>query len=122
MESLYGLHKGQYRDHGLVRNGVWFSHQWKMLGWGDLTDHDLVRIAREIPFGQLFIVITRSLPDDHLIDHLIDQCSWLVEYGRVYAVAERPVESVGLLHKVRYRCIDHGAARDIVARISRLYS
>jgi hypothetical protein len=119
MESLYGLSKGQYRDHGLVRNGVWFSHHWKMLGWGDLTDHDLVRIAREIPFGQLFIVI--AIGGVWPLDRLIDQCSWLVERGRIYAVAGHSVETASL-RQVRYHQIDHETARSIVARISRLYS
>jgi hypothetical protein len=111
MLCQYGLLKGQCRDSGRrVHNGVWFNHRWQMIGWGDLADQDFQQVAKAIPFGELFIV-SGTPPYNG-----VEQCSWIVEHGRVYAVLDQPREGEGF-----YRLIDREAARGIIARIARLH-
>ena len=113
-QSLYGLHKGQCRANSRVRNGVWFDANWHMLGWGDLTDGELRRIAKEIPFGHLFIILKHALTVPS-----VEQCIGLIEQRRIYTISD---DSETLVHMdgVRYHRVQRPTAAGVIERIRRL--
>jgi hypothetical protein len=97
---------------------VWFDRRWQMIGWGDLADADFRRVAQEIPFGELFIVL-----EETPVNFGVEQCCWMVEHGRVYAVSDHPHAMVlePIERRVRYYAIDRQTARGIIERIGRLH-
>ena len=56
--GTYGLATSQMRTQDLVHNGGWYNRAGEKLGWGDLSPEDFRRISREIPEGELFIVLS----------------------------------------------------------------
>ena len=122
----YGLRNGQLRGRERrVHNGNWFDRKWQKIGWGDLADDDFVRIAKEIPFGDLFVVLA-SIPLLVPIngDYCIANCTWLVEHGAAYEVI-RHADCDGAVvyqRRVRFQPIAHASVRRIVERINRINS
>ena len=118
-QAPYGLYKGQYRRLCRVRNGIWFDQHWHMLGWGDLTDVELTRIAKEIPFGHLFIIL--SVPKVVPFIPSIEHCAWLIEHRCIYTIADE----AGLMERrdgVRHHRVCRATAVGIIERIKRLNS
>lgn len=124
-ESLsvhYGLTNGQTRIvNRRVENGIWCNHHWRMFGWGDLADEDLIRIAKRIPFGELFVVVNGHV---HPILYRVTNCSWLVERGSIYRVMmftndlgdEKTESRAG----VRIHYVTRGTAGHVIDRFQRL--
>lgn len=122
LSTLYGLTKGQTRvSNRRVENGVWCDHDWRMLGWGDLADEDLLRIAKQLPFGELFIVVNGHI---HPIAHKAANCSWLVERGSIYRIMlftnDLVDEKVETRAGVRLRYITRESAAQVISRFQRL--
>jgi hypothetical protein len=120
----YGLTKGQTRlpSRRLVTNGLWCDHKWQMFGWGDLSDDDVVRIAKRIPFGELFIVVNTRI---HPIQYEASNCLWLVERGHLYRVLfsdNLSDETAGTINGVPFRRIVRPTAASVVERFQRLNS
>jgi hypothetical protein len=104
-----------------VDNGAWFDLNGRMIGWGDLSDEDLAKIAKTIPFGELFIVVdTQAQP----VGFTVDKFVWLVERGSVYSVLRYSLypddETSERMMGVRFRRIIRPTAVKIIARIKRL--
>lgn len=124
-ESLfaqYGLSTGQVRIvNRRVENGIWCNHHWKMLGWGDLADEDLVTIAKRIPFGQLFVVVNGHI---HPILYKATNCSWLVERGSIYRIMvftnDLGDEQTESRSGVRIHYITRTTAGHVIGRFQRL--
>lgn len=122
--ETYGLRKGQTRSDPRVHNGIWFDCKWQMLGWGDLANDDFVRIAKAIPFGELFIVgDSRFQP----IVYGVESCLWLIERGVIYLVlrfSEHPGDETynEMIRNVRFRRIIRPTAQKIITRFQRLNS
>ena len=55
----FGLACGQMRGgiDRVVHNGGWYNKAGEKLGWGDLSQKDLVRVAKSLPVGEMFIVL-----------------------------------------------------------------
>jgi hypothetical protein len=124
-DAPYGLRNGQVRGtERVVHNGGWFNRQWQKIGWGDLAEDDFVKIAKAIPFGELFVVLSERTPILISItgDYCMENCSWLVEHGWAYQV-DRHAEHddpIILRRSVRFRKITSSSVRHIVERIYRV--
>jgi hypothetical protein len=122
--EAYGLRNGQTRNGNerRVHNGVWFDCNWQMLGWGDLAEEDFVRIAKAIPFGELFIAADATFQP---IVYDVESCLWLVERGRIYLVLRYSLHPGDetyneTLRTVRFRRIIRPTAQRIITRFQRL--
>lgn len=120
--SKLGLSNGQVRTmQRRVENGAWFDLDGRMIGWGDLSEEDFAKIAKAIPFGELFIVV-----DTHIqpVAFTIDNVVWLIERGSIYYVQRVTLhpddETYEQLMGVRFRRIIRPTAAKIMARIKRL--
>ena len=117
-----GLTRGQVRKDGRIKNGIWFDVHWRMIGWGDLAEHDLVRLAKTLPFGSLFIVVNQT--ELQPFSHDIDTVSWLVERGSIYLVLRLSThpgdETYENMLGTRFRKIIRPTAAGIVERFVRL--
>lgn len=112
--ASYGLVNGQKRMRKRV-HGVWVNgKQGKTIGWGDLADADLVRIAKTLPFGELFVVMTGAWQPLNP-----DTCAWLIERGTIYCVMSQD-ETDERLDGVRFRRIMRPTVENLLARFQRL--
>jgi hypothetical protein len=95
-----------------------------MIGWGDLAEHDLVELAKKLPFGMLFVVVyqTELTP----FAYHIDTVSWMVERGSIYLVLRGSQslsdETQEAMLGMRFRKIIRPTAEHIFARFARLNS
>ena len=82
--NLFGLRSGQTRDVCLVHNGGWYNKTGELLGAGDLSAPDFVRIAREIIPSEIFLITSEQCSDsetsvtgaksrrlDYILEHVI---------------------------------------------------
>jgi hypothetical protein len=95
--TLFGLRCGQMRADDIIHNGGWYNRQGEKLGWGDLSETDLYRIAAELEPGELFIVLPEgaSYWDFGVVgkpkangdmqapgvDYVANNASWVIEPG-----------------------------------------
>lgn len=57
LNSLFSLFNGQSRPIAQVINAGWYNVAGEKLGFGDLDSGDLVRIAKGLENGELFLVL-----------------------------------------------------------------
>lgn len=122
LSTHYGLTTGQTRvANRRVENGIWCNHHWRMLGWGDLASDDLLRIAKRIPFGELFVVVNGHI---HPIVYKAANCSWLVERGSIYRIMSFTTnlsdEKIESLEGVRIHYVTRATAGHVIDRFQRL--
>lgn len=56
-----GMRCGQMRPNkGLRGNAGWYNHKGEKLGFGDISLSDLERIRKEIPAGEMFVIMGES--------------------------------------------------------------
>lgn len=55
----FGLHCGQmkYGTDKMYHNASWYNKFGYKVGWGDLTETELIKISKEIPYDELFIIL-----------------------------------------------------------------
>lgn len=53
----FGLCEEQTRFNKTVHNGGWYNAAGEKIGWGDLSNDDLRRLAAELPEGEIFVVL-----------------------------------------------------------------
>jgi hypothetical protein len=59
--DIFGLHCGQMRSRDkITHNSGWYNRAGEKLGWGDLDAKDFERIARELEYGEYFIVLSEQ--------------------------------------------------------------
>jgi hypothetical protein len=59
--NLFGLRSGQMCRKGkLTHNSGWYNKAGEKLGWGDLSTHDVARIAVGLEAGELFVILSES--------------------------------------------------------------
>lgn len=97
----FDLGDGQCLTDSFVHNGRWFNRQGQLLGYGDLSEHNLSTIADELEAGELFLVMREydfcidiknrkgtydweSLPTDERRQYVYDHTTFLVAPGKVY--------------------------------------
>ena len=51
-KGLFGLRCGQLRGKQVAHNGGWYNGLGEKIGWGDLSQDDLSRIASQLPLPQ----------------------------------------------------------------------
>lgn len=99
----FGLTSSQMRsrDDKLAHNGGWYNRDAVKLGWGDLSVQDFVRIAAELPDGELFIVLDETSSHWKFVEgldldelspgqkYIADHCMYIISHGRFYRTPER---------------------------------
>ena len=58
--ALFGFRAGQMRSNDYVHNGGWYNKAGEKLGWGDLSEEDMVRLMQELEDGEFFIILPES--------------------------------------------------------------
>ena len=53
----FGLRCGQMRSNSLVHNAGWYNRNGEKIGWGDLTNENILEIIDGLEDGELFIVL-----------------------------------------------------------------
>jgi len=95
-----------------------------MIGWGDLAEHDLVKVAKTLPFGMLFMVVPQTVFRPFGND--LDTVTWLVERGSIYLVlrgaSSLSDEIAERMQQMRFRKIIRPTAKTIFERFARLNS
>jgi hypothetical protein len=107
----FGIMIGQMRSHcgrELVHNGGWYDADGLKIGWGDLSEADLVKASRELKEGEKFIVLPEGASFWNFVkfnpgptgvqataepseqnpgmDYIRAEASWVVLPGRVYRI------------------------------------
>ena len=99
--KLFGLRNERMSGFELIHNGGWYNKEGEKLGWGDLSQANLDRIAGELEDGELFIVLgehdsfweTKSRGVDEFSpgkDYLGQYARWVVKKGQVLAITDDP--------------------------------
>lgn len=136
----FDIRIGQMRSHRGKRthNSSWFNRDGEKLGWGDLSEDDLVRIAREIEPGEIFAAVSehasfreiegrvrqareagleavadRDAPGSAFVGEF---CLLVVERGIVRTVAYEPGKEQVLAEGVVERMVTQGEAASVVTR------
>jgi hypothetical protein len=104
VEMPFGLYWGQMHsvldeDRKLTHNSAWLNREGDQIGFGDLSEGDMVRIALGIEPGELFLVLPEkaSDPDEwarHIhgtearpsLDYIVERVFWMVEPGAVHEI------------------------------------
>jgi len=59
--NLFGLHCGQMCSYEkCTHNSGWYNRAGEKLGWGDLSTHDMARIAALLETNELFVVLSEG--------------------------------------------------------------
>ncbi len=56
--NQFGLRCGQMRRNDLVHNGGWYNKEGEKLGWGDLSEADLITIRDGLEESDVFIILS----------------------------------------------------------------
>jgi hypothetical protein len=59
-KDLFGIYCGQYRNPSVSHNGGWYNSLGEKLGFGDLNQKDLDRIAAHLKPDEAFLVLSES--------------------------------------------------------------
>lgn len=145
--GLFGLHCGQLCS-GLVRifkNAGWYNKRGERLGWGDLSQKNLREIFKEIPDGEIFIILgetdafwnfvtklgvvgslckTKSRIQAPGIDYVFNKCRAIVARNKLYYVIndgtkERDMKSERGAWKVsglKFMVINRKTARALIEK------
>lgn len=95
--TLFGLRSLQYRQSAILYDVSWYNQAGERLGMGDLNGEDLMRIARELLEGEVFIILPANAParagkigrdagfdpDDTGIDYIHRYAWYAVVPGRI---------------------------------------
>jgi hypothetical protein len=60
IKGPFGLKCGQIRGDVIFRNVGWYNKSGERLGWGDLSIEDVEKIVRDIPEGEIFVIMTEQ--------------------------------------------------------------
>lgn len=96
----FGLMCGQMRVGGkITHNSGWYNAVGEKLGWGDLSVHDLTRIAAELPSGETFYILPeyasywdvkrnnpQADPAAPGVAYCREHCTLVITRGRVYYI------------------------------------
>lgn len=93
----FGLCVGQMRVRRIMHNCGWYNKVGEFLGWGDLSEDDINRIAREISAGDAFFILPERAPYDNPrlddnphpgIQEVINWCTFMITKECVYFVSD----------------------------------
>lgn len=136
--KLFGLHCGQMRCEGkLVHNGGWYNRNGEKLGWGDLSTDDFLRIRRDLPETELFVVLheqesfwkfvtqvgwigsmcsTKPTVDAPGIDYVAEHCAFIVSRVQLYHVEDDERFDSGYwdYYGLKFRRISHEQAKNLL--------
>lgn len=117
-------------------NGSWFDESGRKLGWDDLVDDELSRIAGNLAHGEIFAVVPERASHTHFDDyirHLLaegrqvshdreapgtafvaEHCTYLVQPGEVIRVFHVALEDETLTDGTRMRTVDRSHATSLI--------
>jgi len=109
--TRFGLWAGQFYATNFIADASWYSQHGELLGSGDITSEDVLRISSELLVGEMFLLVREHVisPNDYIkaispgIDAVCQNASYAIAPGVVYALDRNGVYGKG--QKVQYRGI-----------------
>lgn len=105
----FGLKDGQFFALNFVADALWYNQKGELLGRGDVTYSNVIRISSELYEGEMFFLVREHAlaPLDYIdvispgIDVVCQKASYAISPGVVYAIDQKGVYGKG--QKVNYR-------------------
>jgi hypothetical protein len=109
--TRFGLWAGQFYAMNFIADASWYNQHGELLGSGDITFENVLRISAELQDGEMFILLrqhaTHPLSNAEAIsagiDFVCSIASYAIAPGVVYALDHQNVYGRG--QKVEYRGI-----------------
>jgi hypothetical protein len=108
----FGLKGGQFYALNFVADVMWYNQKGELLGRGDITYSNVIRISSELFEGEIFFLLREHAlaPLDYIdvispgIDVVCQKASYAISPGVVYAIDQKGVYGRG--QKVHYKDIE----------------
>jgi hypothetical protein len=117
-----------------TRGSGWYDAEGRRIGWGDLTNPELERIAGSLRDDELFLVlhvedafykflrilvpdVSRRTPDEDRpgLDHIARNALFVIRKGRIHRVHNLCLTHGEERHGILYATIDREAARRMIS-------
>lgn len=132
INSLLGLSNGQQRSLFIsgTKGSGWYNEKGQWIGWGDLSNEDMVAVARTLGVGARFIVLhaedaywrfqkvivrdpSRAYRDEDApgLDYIAEHAILIVETNAIYTVNQvLPPRNTDVRDGITYQVLDKKAA------------
>lgn len=110
--TRFGLRSGQFYALNFIADASWYNQHGDLLGSGDITFENVLRISSELEENEMFILLREhaSYPLDRIdaispgIDFVCSRASYAISPGIVYALDRQRVYGRG--QKVVYKGVE----------------
>ena len=102
--TRFGLWAGQFSAKCLLADSAWFNKQGDLLGSGDITAKNIVRIQSELEDGEVFVLLPAhgwvereklTNPFSPGIDYICSRAVYAITPGLTYAINRKGVYGKG---------------------------